>query len=256
MLSKNQIKHLKSLSSSKFRQKYNNFIAEGDKLAAEIIKSQTFEIEYIYALSDWVEANRDLPLLIKDKLVMIDKRSMDQISLLSTSSSVYVLLKKPKENNNLYLIKNRYAILLDGVQDPGNVGTIIRIADWFGIPTVITNNKSADPLHPKVVQSSMGSVCHVNLLRLNDEEISKLVGENETYALTLDGIPISDDTFSKPGIIIMGSEGKGVSEDLLSGVGNKIFIPGAEYKGAESLNVSIATGIIGHHILAHSKNRT
>ena len=147
MASNNQIKFLKSLASAKFRQKYNNFIAEGDKLVNEILKSGTFEVEGLYATSNWLLSNETLISSTKVSTFEVDQLQMKQISQLTTPSEVYCLLKKGEENVKV-VGNSSHIILLDGVQDPGNVGTIIRICDWFGIRALIGTSKTADFYHP------------------------------------------------------------------------------------------------------------
>jgi TrmH family RNA methyltransferase len=249
VLSKNRVKHLKSLSASKFRQMYNNFVAEGHKLATEIILSKAFEIEQIYAFPEWISDNSNL--ITNDlslKTIAIDSKCMKQISLLSTYSPVYILLKKPDLSVKNSLIQDKFSFMLEGVQDPGNVGTIIRIADWFGISNVITDINSADLVHPKVVQASMGSICNVNLMRLNEIDIEELCSQHPTYALTLDGTNVANDSFDKTGIIMLGSEGKGLSKNRIAKSYKNIYIPSSPSSRAESLNVAITAGIIGYNI--------
>ena len=249
VLSKNQIKKLKSLSSGKFRQKYNNFIAEGHKLATEILISKAYPIEHIYAFSEWLSTNKDLLKTIpKETITEIDSKSMSQISNLSTSSPIYILLKKPNLEVKKNLIINQYSFLLQGVQDPGNVGTIIRIADWFGIPNIISDNKTADLLHPKVVQSSMGAICNVNLMKGKEEQLLELLDSVPSYALSLQGEELHSKTFDSPGIIMLGSEGNGLSEEFISKAKKNVLIPPAKTSKAESLNVAVTAGIIAHTI--------
>ena len=249
VLSKNQIKKLKSLSSGKFRQKYNNFIAEGHKLATEIIISKAYPIEHIYALSEWSTANKDiLKTIPQETITEIDSKSMSQISNLSTSSPVFILLKKPNLEVKKNLISNQFSFLLQGVQDPGNVGTIIRIADWFGIPNIISDYKTADLLHPKVVQSSMGSICNVNLMKGKKEQLLELIDEIPSYALSLQGQELDTNTFDRPGIIMLGSEGNGLSSPYISKAKKNILIPPSKSSKADSLNVAVTAGIIAHTI--------
>lgn len=224
-------------------------MAEGHKLAIEIILSRAFDIEQIYALPDWLNENDSLLKNIQYEFVTeIDHHSMKMISNLSTHSSVYILLKKPELKVKDSLINGKFSFLLQGVQDPGNVGTIIRIADWFGIPNVITDYNSADLLHPKVVQSSMGSICNVNLMRGSDEELLEFLSIYPSYALALDGEDLSRGMPNIPGLIMLGSEGKGLSPMYKSKATRSILIPPAITARADSLNVAVAAGIIAHSI--------
>lgn len=252
MLSKNRIKHLKSLAQSKFRQKTNSFVAEGDKVVKEVLKTGVFEVESVYALEDWAGQNSSLLKNQSISSTLVDNKEMQQITLLSTASPVYALLKRPKATFDSADLKDKFSILLDGVQDPGNVGTIIRIADWFGIKNVITNYNTADVYHPKVVQSTMGSICHINAHRLDHDQISSMLNQYSSYGLLLDGDPISDASFSEPGIIVMGSEGQGISQSIIDKLTHKLLIPGAVSRGAESLNVSVAASIICHTVFGRA----
>ncbi len=248
VISKNQIKYLKSLSTSKFRQKYNKFVAEGDKLALEFIKTSAFQIEMIFAYPSWIEDNTSI-LYKKDlPITEVNEKSMRQITNLKTPSSVFLLLNKPEETVKINLKHNEASFFLDGVQDPGNVGTIIRTADWFGIKNIFANENTADWYNPKVIQSTMGSICHVKCIRLKGESIAALFNDTPSYGLMLDGEDISTQDELNPGIYVLGSEGQGISPKIQSLVSRKIRIPGHHSKGAESLNVAISSGIIASRI--------
>jgi TrmH family RNA methyltransferase len=248
-LSKNQIKYIKSLHQSKFRQMYENFIAEGDKVVKELIKTSTFEIEQILALRSWITQNQDFISFHKIIVFEISEMEMSQISHLTTYSSVFAIAKKKL---TLYknLLKFNYAFYLDGIQDPGNVGTIIRIADWFGIEAVIKSEDSADFFQPKVIQSTMGSLCKPYLIECNRNQIG--VNSSILYSMDLDGENIKNISIPNGSIIILGNEGRGLSDELKTIIdpNNKIFIPGHFSKVAESLNVSSSAAIIANHIFS------
>lgn len=244
-LSKTQIKYIKSLHQSKFRQMYENFIAEGDKVVKELIKSSAFELENIFALNSWLAQNQNFLDQYKIEVTEIKDTEMSQISNLTTISGVFAIAKK-KLRSHVNLLKFNYAFYLDGIQDPGNVGTIIRIADWFGFEAVIRSEDTADFFHPKVVQSSMGSICAPALMECSRENLLKHT--HNLFAMDLEGIDIRQITIPQDSIIILGNEGNGISKGLGSAVNNKIFIPGHQHRIAESLNVANSASIIANHI--------
>jgi len=195
MLSKNQIKVIKSLKAKKFRQKYDLFVAEGEKILETIITSKKFEIDKVYLTPNaQIESN----LLKSIDPTYIDNKGMKSISFLSTPSTVFTLIKMPITQQ----ASSNKAIYLDAVQDPGNVGTIIRIADWYGIDTVIRSPDSADFYSPKVIQSTMGAFANVNLLEMTRNE---LIDQQENLiAADMEGTPLNDLQNSDQFTLIMG----------------------------------------------------
>jgi TrmH family RNA methyltransferase len=245
LISKAQIKDIKALHLSKFRQIYNKFIAEGDKVCIEFIKNKKYPIHQVFI----TEGNESAfeSVLSKNGLIpsIISKKDMNQISALKTSTDIFLLLERQDETPNILLNIEESAIYLDGVQDPGNVGTIIRIADWFGIHSVIRSPDSGDFFNPKVVQSTMGSMINVSLYT---SELSELATENRNvYGTYMEGNQLGNSIISQNGILVMGNEGQGISSKNKALITHKICIPGSEGKIADSLNVGIATGIICNH---------
>ena len=245
MISKSQIKDIKSLHLSKFRQIYNNFIAEGEKVCIELLKSNKYQILKIFIIQE--DSFRFEPFVSKFSSItyLVTEREMGQMSALKTNSNILLLLEKIEES--LYNISNSKfsAIYLDKVQDPGNVGTIIRIADWFGIDAVIRSHESADFYNPKVIQATMGSIVNVNCITAELSELSKL--NKPIYGSFMDGKKLNDLTLDPNGIIVLGSEGQGISIGNEKYINQRITIPGAINKTAESLNVGVATGILCAH---------
>ena len=242
MISKARIKDIKALHQPKFRQIYNKFIAEGDKVCMELLKKPKYKIDQILITSG-NEAKYEKYL--KDSTVeteIISPREMEQISLLKTPSDIFLLLEKLEEDANILLKKGSSIIYLDGVQDPGNVGTIIRVADWFGIGAVIRSEDSADFFNPKVIQATMGSLVNVHLWTSPLQNVK--TNNNPVYGTFMDGEDISTVHLPKGAILVMGSEGRGIKTENAHLIDHKITIPGVAGKIAESLNVAIATGII------------
>ena len=242
MITQNQIKYVKSLHQSKFRQKYNNFIAEGDKIAQEILKNSIYKIEDLFATQEWIDNNPHLEHKHQNLLTGINKKEMQKISALKTPTNVLIVLEKLPQTINYKLMNEGHAIFLDDVQDPGNVGTIIRIADWFGIKSIIRSKGSADFYNPKVVQSSMASFLNVGLYTEDFEHLK--LSEHKTVGAAMIGEDIKSFTWPAFSMIVMGNEGKGIQSSIHQQLDHIISIKGSEDRLAESLNVSVATGII------------
>ncbi len=221
---------------------YNIFIAEGGKVCTELLKTPKYRIDSVFIVQDTLHKYEILLGGLMDKTEIISSREMEQISALKTTSDILLLLEMKEDDDNVLLKKGTSAIFLDGVQDPGNVGTIIRIADWYGIDAVIRNSQCADFFNPKVVQATMGSLVNVDLFTSDHSKI--LRSEKEMYGTFMDGVDINTVTIEHDAILVMGSEGKGISPQLEKSIQNKISIKGSRSKIAESLNVSVAAGII------------
>lgn len=244
-ISNNQIKYIKSLHQPKFRQMYENFVAEGDKLVSYLLNSQSFEVEMIVATTSWLEQNPPFQKYFGDRILIAEKEKLEQISLFKTAGEVLVVLKKSKSEFKIDLIRSHFSFYLDGVQDPGNVGTIIRIADWFGFKSVCRSEDSADFYNPKVVQSSMGSIANVSLYTLEREVVTTL--DLPLYLTDMDGEDVGLMENQIPGMIVLGSEGRGISDVFWNAaVKHIISIPSPAGTKAESLNVSVAAGIVAH----------
>ncbi len=242
MISKAQIKDIRALHLPKFRQIYNKFIAEGEKVCIEMLKKQKYAISNIYITQGNDQKFSPFIREYLDIVTIVSEKDMVQMSALKTASTILLLLNKSEEVINLLSTVTKSAIYLDGVQDPGNVGTIIRIADWFGIDMVIRSEDSADFFNPKVVQATMGSMVNVDLATSSLE--STLTYKRKIYGTFMHGQALAETKIDHNGILIMGSEGKGIHPEHEKFINERITIPGVMTKVADSLNVSIATGII------------
>ena len=242
VITQNQIKHIKSLHQSKFRQKYNNFIAEGEKIAEEILQNSSFKIVGIFATEKWINTNVQFAKNHKKILTGISLLEMNKISNLKTVSNVLLVLEKRSESINYKLMNEGHAIYLDNVQDPGNVGTIIRIADWFGIKTVIRSSGSADFYNPKVIQATMGSFLNVNLYTQEFQSIENI--PHKSVGALMTGKDANIFKWPEKTLLVMGNEGKGIGAAIHQEIDHFISIPGNENRVADSLNVSIAAGIL------------
>lgn len=255
MISKNQIQLIKSLAISKFRRKHKMFIAEGPKLVNELVTS-SFKIEAIYALPTWINGNQ-IKFSTDVDFFEVSEKELDRISGLKTPNQVLAIVHMveniPPESNTL----NDIVLMLDDIRDPGNMGTILRTADWFGIRQIICSNTCVDIYNPKVVQATMGSLFRVRIFYTNLKEYVEQIPKNQLiFGTLLEGENIYETKLSKPGMIIIGNESHGISEDLIPFITNKISIPNYSIKTfetAESLNASIATAIVCAEFRRQSK---
>lgn len=239
MLSKAQNKYIRSLTLQKYRKENNVFIAEGDKIAREWLSSGT-GIQIIAATEEWAEANRQfIEKHPGAAFHIIDEPQLKTISALQTPNQVLLVVNMPQPA--AVIPGKEWCIILDDIQDPGNMGTIIRIADWFGVKHIICSPGCVDVYNPKVVQSAMGGHLRVNIQTSPLEAfLSKC--SMPVYAAALNGENIYQ--LQKPGygILAIGNESKGLSEDILKNAEHKITIP--RLGGAESLNAAVSAGII------------
>lgn len=246
MLSKTIVKYIQSLAHKKLRDEDSVFIAEGPKVVAELLHSNKFSCKIICGLQSWMDENATSIHDISEKnKYAITEIELEKISLLQTPNKVIAVFDK--KQNELSNLSNNFSLMLDEIQDPGNMGTIIRTADWFGVRTIICSNQCVDCYNPKVVQASMGSLSRVDIFYT---ELEKFINDNSAiniYAATLAGKPLSSFNKLKEGIIIIGNESKGIKESLLRHATEQITIP--KQGQAESLNAAVACGIILSHIV-------
>ena len=252
MISKNQIKFIRSLELRKNRRQSGLFIAEGPKVVGDLMKRQL--PAWVVATPEWLQAEW-APVAGNRKdvgevqVMEVTEEELKRVSCLQHPQKVLALFALPDagdEGNRDGLIgDDRLLLALDGVQDPGNMGTIIRIADWFGIDTILCSPDTADAFNPKVVQATMGSIARVRLVYTDLVAFCRtLPADYPVYGTLLDGSDIYRQPLTAHGIIVMGNEGKGISPALRQLVNRRLLIPqfgGAV--GAESLNVAIATAI-------------
>jgi len=245
ILSKNKLKYIRSLKTSKFRQKYNNFVVEGFKSIHEFLQTNTFEIECLVMTKEMANGfnSKTYNNLNLDFIEIGTDEDFVMISNLTTPSKMLAVFGRSTINCEQILTNSDVVFYLDDVQDPGNVGTIIRIADWFGIKGVIRSKNAADFYSPKVVQASMGSFNKVKLATIGDIKEITAFG-HQILALDMDGDNINNFQFPSKSILVLGNEGNGVGEELLHMCSKRISIPGSMDRIAESLNVAITAGIV------------
>ncbi len=242
MISKTHTKYIQTLQHKKFRDESGQFFAEGPKTVLELLEGGKFECLELYATDDWLKSNAALPgKFQKTSFNAVKDFELEKISALSTPHKVLAVFEKRRQHGAIHF-EDRITLLLDTIQDPGNLGTIIRTADWFGVETIICSYNAADMYNPKVVQSTMGSLGRVNILYDDLGEWMKKNNSIKTYAAALNGKPASSLKGIKEGAIIIGNESKGINEELMQLVNEKITI--SRKGSAESLNAAVAAGII------------
>ncbi len=245
-LSKNKIKYFSSFSQKKVRDANRLFVAEGTKLVLDLIPY--FKLNSIVASQEWID-NHSVDLKGVETFIVDDEDDMRRISQLTTPSDVFALFEYRLDDSIDMLRKEKQLILaLDSVQNPGNLGTIIRIADWFGIEHILCSNGTADMYNPKVVQATMGAMGRVTLHYCNlPDVLCGLIRDGyPVFGTFLNGSNIYETELYSYGIIVMGNEGSGVSKEIENVVSQRLLIPNFPVgrETSESLNVAIATGII------------
>lgn len=236
MLTKAQAKYIQNLGHKKLRDDENAFVAEGPKLVTELLKYSSLQLHNIFAVEEFIIENK-----VEKDAILVSNQELERISFLTSPNQVLAIFKKP-EFKTQTTYKGFISLMLDTIQDPGNMGAILRTADWFGISTIICSKSSADVFNPKVVQSTMGSIARVQVIYADLEEF---IAQNEIppiYATTLNGLPLNGIGKISEGIVLIGNESKGISDELIALSQHKLKIPGRGR--AESLNAAVATGIV------------
>ncbi len=253
MLVKSKLKYIQSLGQKKFRQQEAVFIAEGPKLVNDLLTMNNSAVIEIYALKEWIEDNKKIA---NNKYVVeVTAIELEKISQLTTPNQVLAIVKQFEAGTKTE-VSNKITLALDNIQDPGNLGTIIRIADWYAVDQIVCNTQCADIYNPKVIQSTMGSIARVKVIYLDLAQWLTAQKNIPVYAAMLNGEDVTKTKKINEGIIVIGNESKGVSEEVLNLVTKRISIPQKIRQNdsfgqgnAESLNAAVATGIILSHLL-------
>jgi TrmH family RNA methyltransferase len=246
MISKSKLKYIQSLGHKKFRDETGEFLVEGPKMVGEILKEGLLQVTALYALQDWITANSILLQQLSPEVAVTvtDDISLAKISQLSTPNKVVAVVTQQP------LLKavdtQQLSLVLDTIQDPGNLGTIIRIADWFGIKQLICSLECADRYNPKVVQSTMGSIARVGFYYTDLPTFLRTQQDTHIYAAALDGMKVQQLGKLSTGFLVIGNESKGISPEVMDLVNVRVTIP--RIGMAESLNAAVATGIILSHV--------
>lgn len=238
MLSKSQISFIKSLHQKKYRKEHGLFLVEGIKSITEFIQSK-YEIHSIFYNSEQFNLLPKLPANIN--LFEVNNVELGKISTLQTPQGFLALVYIPKRKIiDRSSLKNQFTLVLDGVQDPGNLGTIIRTADWFGFKQIICSEDTVEAFNPKTVQATMGSLARINIYY---EDLPSFLSLTKLpiFGALLDGESIYKTNWGNEGLVILGNEGKGISAEIIKKVNKPVTIP--RFGEAESLNVAVSAAI-------------
>ena len=237
MISKNQIKFVKSLQKKKFRLEYKCFVVESSKNVNEILHSN-YKVQQIYATESWIERCK-----IRDDISinLVKENELQRISALKTASDVLAVVHIPIEKNDFDF--SGINIVLDDVKDPGNLGTIIRICDWFGVKNIYCSEETVDVYNPKVVQSTMGSISRVDIIYTDIKQMIQEIDINvKVYAAVMDGKDINQIKVNENSLFVFGNESNGISKEIKNIIPERITIN--KIGEAESLNISASAAII------------
>jgi RNA methyltransferase, TrmH family len=243
-----RLKEVKSLQLAKFRKELGQFVVEGEKIVLELVDQDKIKVIDLFVTQDWL-SNKRMHTDFMARCTIITVAQMSMITSLKTAPSLLAVAAIPTESID-YQSDRQLAIYLDQLQDPGNVGTIMRLADWFGVEWVFASQDTADFWSPKVIQASMGAFLRVKTAKLPLEELAT----PHTHIMGADmyGEPIYSQLLPKNGVLVMGNEGNGISVHNEMHITKRITIPRPPEGGAESLNVATAAAIILSHLRAAS----
>jgi TrmH family RNA methyltransferase len=239
MLSKARIKLIQSLNLKKHRSELKLFVVEGKKQVTELLTSN-YQINCIVATPNWANAFAQ-DIKNNTELIIVKAEELKKASLLQTPQEVMAVVEIHEHAFTPQILNEQFTIVLDGIQDPGNMGTIVRIADWYRIKNIVCSNDCVDILNPKTIQATMGSFTRVNVFYTALDELFKN-NALPVFGALMDGESLYQTPISEQGILLIGNEGKGISNELQPYITNPITIP--RVGGADSLNAGIATAII------------
>ena len=261
MISKAKLKYVRSLAQKKYRLQEHVFVAEGPKIVNDIMKD--IRPCMIIATTEWLTANQNRLNSSTDTIEVTDEELI-KVSFLQHPQMVFAVFPLPPKEDETYLAKEAFRMIehqlclaLDGIQDPGNLGTIIRIADWFGIEHIFCSHETADAYSPKVIQATMGSINRVKIHYVNlSTLLANLPAEYPVYGTLLNGKDIYQQPLTGHGLIIMGNEGNGISPEIRSKINRKLLIPNFPQgrETTDSLNVAIATAVTCAEFRRQSSN--
>jgi TrmH family RNA methyltransferase len=246
MITKSQVKYIQSQGQKKFREEESAFVAEGPKIINELLDTASVPLLELYYTGEWVKEHPAIAARQgAGKWYEVKEAELQRMSFLTTPHQVLGVFKKPAPQPPR--LEAALSLMLDGIQDPGNMGTIIRIADWFGVRQLVCSPDCADAFAPKVVQGSMGSITRVQLLYTPLEPFIKERPGLRLYAATLGGQPPAKAAGIKEGMLVIGNESKGISPAIIAASHMQLTIP--RLGQAESLNAAVATGILLSHLV-------
>ena len=241
LLSKNKIKYIHSLEQKKIRREEKVFIAEGPKLVSDLLGR--FHCIFLAATSLWLQEHTAIEA---DEIVEVSQDELYKASLLKAPQQVLAIFEQPQYILEPDITNQALCLALDDIQDPGNLGTIIRLADWFGIEHIICSQNTVDAYNPKTIQATMGAIARVKVYYTSLPDFICLLKGIPVFGTFLDGKNIYEQPLSTNGLIVMGNEGNGISKEVEALINRKLYIPNypLERETSESLNVAIATAVI------------
>lgn len=247
MVSKAKIKFIKSLQVKKYRKQEQSFVVEGAKSVSELLDSD-FEVTWLAASENFLRVNEKRIFKKNIEVVEATEKELEHLGTFQTNDAAVAIAKlRPNEWPDL---KNEFALVLDDLRDPGNVGTIVRTADWYGIKTIVASEETSDFYNPKTISATMGSFCRVKVFYIN---LVDFFSENSlpVYGTFMNGEDVHQINFGKSGVIVIGNESNGISDEVSKFVNHRITIP--KIGEAESLNAAIATGIVLDNVFRSKK---
>ena len=241
MLSKNKIKYIHSLELKKNRKEEHAFVAEGHKLVGDLLGH--FPCKLLVATRAWLERN---PGMKADEIIEVTQEELTRASLQKAPQEVLAVFEQPTYEMDASVVSRKLCLALDDVQDPGNLGTIIRLADWFGIEHIFCSQGTVDVYNPKTIQATMGALARVKLHYCHLPSFIASLKDTPVYGTFLDGENMYGKNLSEHGLIVMGNEGNGISDEVGKLVNERLYIPNypPQRETSESLNVAIATSVI------------
>lgn len=241
MLSKNKIKYIRSLELKKNRKEEQVFLAEGHKLVEDLMGH--FPCPLLVATSSWLLQQGKIEA---EEIIEVTQEELDKVSLQKAPQGVLAVFKQPQYELQPEVLKHSLCLALDDVQDPGNLGTIIRLADWFGIEHIFCSMGTVDVYNPKTIQATMGAIARVKVHYCDLVSLIRSLKDIPVYGTFLDGDNMYEKSLSTNGLIVMGNEGKGVSPEVGGLINERLYIPNYPLNRvtSESLNVAIATAVV------------
>jgi len=232
------------LKLNKFRQMYNNFTVEGDKMVVELLQDAHTKIESIICSQEWYDEKALNYHLPSAKVWIAKPKELEQITALKTASAAMAVVQQPNWKAEATTVQQDLSLYLDRIQNPGNLGTILRIADWFGIRHVFCSMDSVELYNPKVIQSTMGAFLRVRCIKIDFEQLVDTYPALPIYGTILEGENLFESQLEANGLIVIGNEGSGISPAIKAKITHPLSIPSHAAGGAESLNAAVATGIV------------
>ncbi len=241
-LSKNKLKYIQSLKDKKGRKEHRTFVAEGDKMVFDLLNSMHCQI--LAATPSFLE-KIDESFQI-DEIIEIESKELERVSFVKNPQNALGVFYQPDYDIESIDIDNQLSLALDEIQDPGNFGTIVRLADWYGIENIFCSKNTVDKYNPKTVQATMGALARVKIHYVDLEEFLQSKQNISIYGTFLDGKNLYEQDITPTGIIVMGNEGNGIRPDIAKSVDRKLYIPNypSGSTTSESLNVAVATAIV------------